>query len=61
VSRFIRFLEATWQELGKVNWPTPQQARNLTIVVLVVSAAVGAYISLFDYIFALIAKSIDAG
>ena len=54
-------MQATLQELRKVNWPTPQQARNLTIVVLVVSFAVGAYITLFDYIFGLIAKAMNAG
>jgi len=58
VSRLQRFIQATWQELKKVTWPTPQQARNLTIVVLVVSAAIGAYIAVFDYVFLLISNAI---
>ncbi len=45
----------------KVNWPTPQQARNLTVLVLVVSTAVAIYISAFDYVFGLIAKQINGG
>jgi preprotein translocase subunit SecE len=60
VSRLRRFIQATIQELRKVTWPTPQQARNLTVVVLVVSAAVGAYIAVFDYVFLLISNAIIA-
>ena len=58
MSRIIRFFEATFQELQKVNWPTPQQARNLTIVVLVVTVAVGIYIGAFDIVFGWIADAI---
>jgi preprotein translocase SecE subunit len=61
VSRIQRFVQDSWQELQKVNWPTPKQARNLTIVVLVVSAAISVYISIFDYAFGLIAKAVKAG
>jgi preprotein translocase subunit SecE len=51
VDRFRRFIEEAWSELKKVTWPTPVQTRNLTILVVVVSAAVGVYISLFDLLF----------
>jgi preprotein translocase SecE subunit len=61
VSRIQRFIRDSYQELRKVNWPTPQQARNLTVVVLVVSTAVAMYISAFDYVFGLMAKAINAG
>jgi preprotein translocase SecE subunit len=61
VSRITRFVQDSWQELKKVNWPTPVQARNLTILVFVVSVAVSVYISLFDYVFGWIAKSLNAG
>jgi len=61
VSRLQRFIQATWQELQKVTWPTPQQARNLTLIVLVVSAAVGAYIAVFDVIFSYVSTQIVGG
>jgi preprotein translocase subunit SecE len=61
VSRIQRFVQDSWQELKKVNWPTPQQARNLTILVLAISAAVGLYITFFDIIFGQVAKAINAG
>ena len=61
MSRIQRFVQDSWQELQKVNWPTPKQARNLTVVVLVISAAVSIYISIFDYAFGLLAKALKAG
>jgi preprotein translocase subunit SecE len=51
VDRIRRFLNEAWSELKKVTWPTPVQTRNLTILVVIVSAAVGVYISLFDLVF----------
>ena len=61
MSRLKRFIQATWQELQKVTWPTPQQARNLTVVVLAVSAAVGVYIAVFDVLFSYISTQIVGG
>ena len=61
MSRIQRFVQDSWQELQKVNWPTPQQARNLTILVLAVSTAVALYISAFDYVFGLISTKIVGG
>ena len=45
---FIRFLDEAWSELKKVSWPTREQVRNLTVLVFVVSFAVGAYITVLD-------------
>ena len=61
MSRIQRFVQDSWQELQKVNWPTPEQARNLTILVLAVSTAVAIYISAFDYVFGLISTKISGG
>ena len=61
MSRIRRFLYEAWQELKKVTWPTPEQARNLTVLVLAVSFVVGMYITFFDVIFSAIAKTMNAG
>jgi preprotein translocase subunit SecE len=61
VRRIQRFIREAWQELKKVTWPSPQQARNLTIVVVVVSVAVMAYIGFFDVIFGWVATALKAG
>ena len=51
MSRIRRFLDEAWSELKKVSWPTREQVRNLTVLVFVVSFAVGAYITILDTIF----------
>jgi preprotein translocase SecE subunit len=37
--------------LKKVSWPTRDQVRNLTVLVFVVSFAVGVYITVLDSVF----------
>ena len=51
IRRLRRFLEEAWSELKKVTWPTREQTRNLTVLVFVISAVVGAYIAVFDAMF----------
>jgi preprotein translocase SecE subunit len=51
VSRIRRFVDEAWSELRKVSWPTPEQTRNLTVLVFVVSLAVGLYITVLDSVF----------
>ena len=54
IRRLRRFLEEAWSELKKVTWPTREQTRNLTVLVFVISAVVGAYIAVFDAFFKLV-------
>ena len=49
--RIRRFLVEAWSELKKVTWPTPEQTRNLTILVFAVSLAVGIYVFVWDRLF----------
>jgi preprotein translocase subunit SecE len=51
VTRLRRFIDEAWSELKKVTWPTREQVRNLTVLVFVISAVVGVYITVFDLIF----------
>ena len=51
MQRIRRFIDEAWSELKKVNWPTPEQTRNLTVLVFLVSAAIGIYIAVFDVAF----------
>jgi len=61
VSRIRSFFVEAWQELKKVNWPTPEQARNLTVLVIAISFVVGMYITFFDVVFGEVAKLLNAG
>jgi preprotein translocase SecE subunit len=42
------YLTEAWSELRKVAWPTRQTVINLTLIVIAVSVAVGAYIAVLD-------------
>jgi preprotein translocase SecE subunit len=49
-NRYVRFILDAYYELRhKVTWPTFHEARNMTIVVLVLSAAVGIFLGVVDY------------
>ncbi len=49
--RIRRFFDESVSELKKVSWPTVEQTRNLTVLVIAVSAAVGVYVAFFDTVF----------
>jgi preprotein translocase subunit SecE len=60
VSRIRRFIDEAWSELKKVSWPTRDQVRNLTVLVFVVSFAVGVYITVLDSVFtAVVARLVE--
>jgi preprotein translocase subunit SecE len=47
--RWVSFVFEAYDELRhKVTWPTFQEARNMTIVVILLSAAVSAFLALAD-------------
>jgi preprotein translocase SecE subunit len=44
------YLEESWAELRKVSWPDRQTVVNLTLIVIAVSIAIGAYIAILDQV-----------
>lgn len=49
-SRFGRFILDAYYELRhKVTWPTWQEARNMTVVVIILSAVIGAILGGVDF------------
>jgi preprotein translocase SecE subunit len=44
------YLEESWAELRKVSWPERQTVVNLTLIVIAVSVAIGAYIAILDQV-----------
>jgi preprotein translocase subunit SecE len=61
LTRIRRFVEESIAELRKVTWPTREQVRNLTVLVFVISAAVGTYIAFFDALWTALIKFITLG
>jgi preprotein translocase subunit SecE len=46
-----RYFNESWAELRKVTWPTRETVIRLTLLVIAVSFAVGAYIAVLDRVF----------
>jgi preprotein translocase SecE subunit len=50
LKRIRLYIQESHSELKKVVWPTREQVRNLTVLVFVISGAVGVYIGFFDFL-----------
>jgi preprotein translocase subunit SecE len=50
----IEFSREAWAELRKVTWPSRETVLRLTLIVLVISALIAAYIFAFDNLFTLV-------
>jgi len=48
-SAIRRYFNETTGELKKVSWPTWPEARQLTILVIIVMVAIGLFLGLVDY------------
>jgi preprotein translocase SecE subunit len=49
----FRFAQESWQELSKVTWPPRETVVRFTMLVILISAAIAAYIFLVDNAFTL--------
>ena len=49
----LRFSQEAWQELSKVTWPTRETVIRFTVLVILISGAIAAYIFLVDNAFTL--------
>ena len=54
----IRYLREIIAELRKVTWPSRETAINLTVVVTVVSLAVGVFLGGFDFGFSWLVNTV---
>jgi preprotein translocase subunit SecE len=58
MSKITEYLKETKTELSHVSWPTRRQAAIFTVVVVAVSVITAFYLSVFDFIFHAILKSV---
>ena len=47
----IKYFQETRAELRKVAWPTREEARNLTMIIVAVTVAMAVFLGLFEYLF----------
>jgi len=46
-----RFYRETIGELRKVTWPTREEATNLTVIVIIVTFGMSAFLGIVDFLF----------
>ena len=54
----VRFAQECWSELQKVTWPERQTVIRLTVIVIVISAIVAAYILGADQLFTYLVNNV---
>jgi preprotein translocase SecE subunit len=47
----VSFAQECWSELQKVTWPERETIVRLTVIVILISTLIAAYIFLFDNVF----------
>jgi preprotein translocase subunit SecE len=57
----VRYLKETRAELRKVVWPTRDETKNLTIIVVSVTVAMAIFLGLLDYIFQMVTAGVIRG
>lgn len=51
MSRLTQYLKDTRAEMKHVSWPTQRQAFIFTVLVIVISLLVSAFLGFFDFVF----------
>lgn len=54
----VRYYKETRAEIRKVTWPTREEATNLTLIVLAVTAAMAVFLGVVDLFFATLIRLI---
>ena len=57
----VRYLKETRAELRKVVWPTREETKNLTLIIVSVTVAMAVFLGLLDYIFQIVAAGVISG
>ncbi len=55
-SKIVNFFNESWQELKKVSWPSRQDVKNFTMVVLAAVIFVGLCLFVFDTVLGLFTR-----
>ncbi|MCR4275223.1 MAG: preprotein translocase subunit SecE [Candidatus Wolfebacteria bacterium] len=56
LSRLKNYLQESWIELKRVNWPTRKESINLTLAVIVFSIIIMVFLGALDGIFGYLIK-----
>jgi preprotein translocase subunit SecE len=57
----VRYFTGTRAELRKVTWPTREETKNLTLIIVTVTVVMAIFLGSLDYIFQVVVAGIIVG
>ena len=51
MNKFINYIKGSIEEMKKVTWPSKQETKNYTLLVVGISLAVAIFLGAVDYVF----------
>ena len=57
----VRYFKGTRAELRKVTWPTREETKTLTTIIVIVTVAMAIFLGLLDYLFQIVVAGIITG
>ncbi|HMQ50761.1 MAG TPA: preprotein translocase subunit SecE [Anaerolineae bacterium] len=57
----VKYYHETRAELRKVVWPTRDETKNLTTIIVIVTVAMAVFLGALDYIFQTVAAGVIGG
>ena len=51
INRFKNYIQESYREIHRVNWPTRQETLRLTLIVVGLSLGVAAFLGILDLVF----------
>lgn len=57
----VKYFKETRAELRKVAWPTREEAKNLTLIIVAVAVAMAIFLGTLDYIFQVVVAGVISG
>lgn len=54
----VKYFNETRAELRKVTWPTSEETKNLTIIIVIVTVAMAIFLGTLDYLFQIVAAGV---
>jgi len=57
----VRYFNETRAELRKVTWPTQEETKNLTLIIVAVTVAMAIFLGTLDYVFQIVVAGVISG
>ena len=57
----VKYLNETRAELRKVTWPTREETKNLTLIIVAVTVAMAIFLGTLDYVFQIVVAGVIIG